>query len=321
MTSTATAQEMLGFIGGQQIVDLQNLAGLAHLPLAYVVPLNAANYVWDKKTFLEIPNNIRRAPGAKFKRTSTRFTDDRYECKHYGHDEAMPVEHAKRYPNQEAATRSTLRRARHIVLLNHEMRSVDLLTGNSVPSAAPPVKWNDGGNPIADIVAAAKAIYDASGRVANTLSVPFPVHQALKLNAEIKKQISFGANDRRWEAALAALFDVERYVVASAAINGAPEGSQEVQVVPVWGDSVILSYTEAGDDLEAFTAGRTYYCEITKSQMDKSEPLDADTKNTGIYGSFHESDDKVNLIVRAEQHSDEKLCATEAVFHLSNCLV
>jgi hypothetical protein len=212
-----------------------------------------------------------------------------------------------KYARKGAAEEVATRRAETIILVNHELRVKAKATSADVPKASPAVKWDDAAsNPMDDVKAARKAVFDGCGFDANVMVVGREVFEALKSNLAIKDRIKISDKDSRWPQLLGVLFDVEQFVVAKARVNLAQEG-QALDMGLVWGDSVILAHVDTLEDFKAVSFGRTFI------HGDEKNPL-------GVTVEVYRQENISSNVVRAEQMTDEKLTAPAAGFHLEDVL-
>jgi hypothetical protein len=117
------------------------------------------------------------------------------------------------------------------------------------------------------------------------------------------------------------LFDVEHLIVVKAVLNSAPEG-QPLAVEEIWGDNVTLAYVDRSEDQEALSFGRTFVWSVPESELSESETETlSDEAKTGVRATSYMTNDQVSLVVRAEQNTDEKLCAPKAGYVLEDVLL
>lgn len=102
-----------------------------------------------------------------------------------------------------------------------------LWTGSTTGTdIVPSVKWdNASSTPIEDVDAEADAMEQKTGYRPNTMVVTSDVHRALKNHPDIRDRIKYVQKAILTEELLAALFGVERYLVARATNNIAAEGA------------------------------------------------------------------------------------------------
>jgi hypothetical protein len=239
-----------------------------------------------------------------------KLADDTYQAEIYTHEEPVGKEEDKKYAQPGAASAAAMRRAQNIMLLNHEIRTFGIATSANVPSAAIVTPWNTAdGDPVTDISVARQAVFESCGLEANVVTLPRSVFEALKKNPTIKAAIKISDKDTRWPELLAALFDVDRVIVARAIINNANEG-QPLDVAEIWGASVIVAHVDDQPDLQDLQApsfGRTFIV------ADEQKPL-------GVEVDTYVDQRISSVIIRAQQWTAEKLTGAKAGFHLKNTI-
>jgi len=234
MDTTSNLAQMLPQIAAKTLQDHKGFAGLSLFPLFYTPLPSGSYYVLGDDAFLDAPRNLKRAPGAPAARSAMKLADDVYNAEVYTHEEPVGKEEDKKYAQPGAASAAATRRGQNILLLNHETRTFQIATSADVPSADIAVAWNTAdASPAEDIAAARQAVFESCGLEANVITLPRSVFEALKQNPKIKDAVKISDKDTRWPELLAALFDVDRVVVARAIINNANEG-QPIDVAEIW---------------------------------------------------------------------------------------
>lgn len=133
-------------------------------------------------------------------------------------------------------------------------------TGSSTGAdIVPSTLWDaSGSDPIADVRKESRAMKKKTGRKPNTLVVSGAVHDALVDNAAIIDRISGGATNANpalvTRQMLAAVFEVEKYLVAEAIENTAAEGKPMVGA-EIYGKHALLCYSEMSPGLKKPSAG------------------------------------------------------------------
>lgn len=92
----------------------------------------------------------------------------------------------------------------------------------------PAIKWDaSGSDPLKDVDNRKQLVKSQTGYLPNTLVVTNDVFFALRNNASILDRIKYTQRGTITEDLLAALFGVDKFLVASACINTAPEGAAD----------------------------------------------------------------------------------------------
>lgn len=308
MKSSVLLSPVLSGIASRYSAELPAV-GRALFPIFNTGLQSAKHYVLEASNALNMPTDIRHAPGASFKRSVTVIGNDNFFCDDYGIEELIPDTEIAMYGGFFNAQSVATQRAVRIVLFNHEKRVKDLATGGSVPSSSPATKWDAGGTPIDDIQAAQEAIEDATGMKPDTIVLPRSVIRVLRNHSTITSKLvytnssGFVSNEQ-----LAGVLNVGRIVEAGTQYNTANEG-QTASIAELWGDSVVLAVTNGAQDQRTVNFGRTY----NWTAVEGSGPQG--------YGVFeYREDPRASIVVRARQFTDEKLSMPTAGYHLSNVL-
>ena len=269
-------------------------------------------YVFDIANYLEVPGNMRHAPGTGFKRFTPRISDDNFACKDYGLEQPVPDEVRAKYSSALSADVSAVRQITDFIKLGHEIRVHTLVTDPAnVPNAGIGVKWDDpASNPKADVDAAKEAIRMATGSRPNTMVLSRPVMNVLeshKTIAELFKYTQPGLNN---EAKLAQYFGIPNLKVAEQIIAQNQEG-QAISAADIWGDDILLCLVQPGQDLMQVNFGRTFYWNQFGSIGEDAVPIAIES---------YREDQTRSDVHRALHSVDEKLTCKEAGYLLTDAL-
>ncbi len=121
-------------------------------------------------------------------------------------------------------TRNLLLR-REIQFLSHYMKASTWNTGGG-GDFTPTTKWGAAGSdPMRDVYSQQTIVKGQTGFTPKTLIVSYDVDQALRNNAAVLDRIKYTQKGVVTADLLAALFDVDNYLVAGAVVNTAAEGA------------------------------------------------------------------------------------------------
>jgi hypothetical protein len=267
----------------------------------------ATYYKFDAENMLNIPALIARAPGTPYSRGRVQASQDTYATRDYGHEEVVDDRERKKYASAFDADKAAVRRAMRVVLVNQEVRAHALAVGSGVPTSNVSTKWDaNGGDPIGDVKAAREVIRINSGMLPNTMLFTQPVLDVLSELPVILDKIKYSQRGIVTAELLAAVFQVERIIVAKTVANSANEG-QAVTPADIWGDDVMLAYVDASRDLDVPTFGRI---------MHWTEEVGAE----GIVVESYRDDTGRSDVHRVRNDSDEKLVAPAAGYRLGDVL-
>jgi len=300
MKSTATANPILT---GHAVEFLQNSAefvGRQLFPVFNSPEQSSDYYVFDKENMLNVPTEIRRAPGSPYRRSLMTLSDDSFATKNYGVEEPVDDSEYDKYASRLNADKAAINRALNIVLINHEIRVHEKATSIS-PTSSPGTKWDAGSSdPIGDINAAREVIHDGCGMDPNTLCIGRDVYNVLCEHPDVLDKIKHTQRGVITADLLAAVFKVDRVLVAGVVRNTAAEG-QALSVSKIWGDDVILAHVNSAQDLKVPNFGRTF----SWSAAQGSGP-------GGVAVESYREESVSSNVHRAKQFTDEKLVETRA---------
>lgn len=136
------------------------------------------------------------------------------------------------------------------------------VTGNASASSNQRVFWNrDSSTPIEDIRAAKTFVQQSTGFVPNTLVLGQEVYDKLVDHPDIVDRIKYGQTPGSPAIvnvqSMAALFDLERILVASAIYNSAAEGADNVHQF-IGGKNAMLCYSAPNPGIMTPSAGYTF---------------------------------------------------------------
>lgn len=131
-------------------------------------------------------------------------------------------------------------------------------TGAASAGANQVIRWDDysNSNPIKDIDTMATEMQGTTGKRPNTLVIGRQVYDALRQHPDILDRIKYTQTGIITDQLIAALFDVDRLLVANAIQNTAKKG-QAASMDFILGKHALLCYTESRPRIKAASAG---YC-------------------------------------------------------------
>ena len=307
MTSRVTVNPVLTITAVKFIQNASAFIGRRLFPL-FMTREQAANYyVFDRENMLDVPTNIRRAPGAAYSRSVMKLSEDSYNCREYGHEEPVDDRERAKYASALDADRASVTRASNIIMVNHELRVKALATGSGVPNSGISTKWDGiSPDPIGDVDAAKEVIRKGCGLTANLMAINQDTFNVLKELPIILDKIKYTQRGIVTAELIAAVFGVENLLVAGSVINGAAEG-QTISPADIWSDDVILAHVENSQDLQAPNFGRTF------AWIGQTGP-------DGVIIESYRDEPKRSDVHRARHDVDEKLVGAECGYRLSDVL-
>lgn len=268
------------------------------------------------KQLLKEPQ-VGRNDRGDYNRSGFTFQDTSFATKERGIEVPMDDRQSRMYRQffdfEVACTEAAL----DIVLRAAEKRCADAIfnaTAFASYTAAVSNEWDDYTNatPVADVEAAVRAVWGATGLWPNSLIVNKKVFRNLRMCDEVTDKIaSTGAGTsiepgKITAAMLATVFDLEQVIVADAARDSANEG-QAVTVAATWSDeyAMVAALNRQGDGIETPGLGRTLH-------------WGEDGSTIGGTVERYYSDESRSEIVRVRHDVDEKIVYTACGYLLSN---
>lgn len=309
LTSTATANPVLAALINNFMQNPMGFVGTRIAPLLPVGEQSAKYYVFDRENMARTPKLLERAPGTRYPRTGMKLSDDSYACINRGIEIPVDDEERAKYATAFAADQAAIRRARNIIMVNHEIRVHAAATAGGIAGASPTVKWNDYAdtlsNPVGDVDVAKTAIFTASGMEPTLFTIPRTVFNALKEHPAILDKIKYSQRGVVTEEILSEIFGV-RVVVAKSLDDSAADG-QTISPEEIWGESCILCVANPVQDIQAPNFMRTFNWTVQSGR-------------DGATVESYREDQIQSDVHRVKQHTDEKVVGAELVYHFSNTL-
>lgn len=120
-------------------------------------------------------------------------------------------------------------------------------------------QWDDASsNPVDDVEQAKDYIRKLTGKEPNTLVVGSTVHSRLKSNAEILDRMKITQDKVVTPALLAAMFEIDNYLVAKAVVDTANEGGTEAMDYVLNPKDALLAYIESSPGIKKPSAAYTF---------------------------------------------------------------
>lgn len=311
MISNATANPVLTGHAVQFMRATAGYVGLTLFPAFPSAEQSANYYIWTRENALNVPRNIRHAPGAPFPRSVPKISDDLYACQDYGLEQPVPDEIRRKYANYIDADISAVRRNTDILKINHELRAHTLATGAGVPNSGVAKKWDDpDSDPKGDVDAAKEAIRKNTGQRPTVMVISEAVRLVLSVHPKIAERVKYTTTGITSLELLAAYFEVGKIVVAEQVINTANEG-QALTPADIWGDDVLLALVNPARDLMVPTFGRTFWWSDFGSIGADDVPIQiVSYRDETVASDVH----------RVRHFTDEKIVFDKAAYRINDVL-
>lgn len=214
-----------------------------------------------------------RAPGAESAGGGYRLDDQTYNAKVYAFHKDIADQIRANEDAPLDSERDATRFVSNILMIRREKLWMDAFFKggvwtqdydgvNAAPATGQVLQWDDANsNPIEDVSAAVLAIQAASGYTPNKLILGAPVYAALKNHPDIIDRVKYGGGNANpamiSRQALAALFEVNEILVASAIQNTADEGQTAAHSF-IGGKKALLVYAAPAPAIMEPSAGYTF---------------------------------------------------------------
>jgi hypothetical protein len=257
---------------------------------------------------------VKRAAGGAYNRDDFELTDDYFTTHDYGHEGVKDRREAKIYAKWFDYEAIVADRQRGIVMRAAEIRAAAaIFNATTFTPHAVTNEWDDltAATPIADVEAAVRRVWAATGLWPNALAINRMVFRNLRNCAQIIDRIESGGAgnatkpDDITAEMLARVFDLSEVIVGGSPKNTANEAAA-VAVASIWSDEyAIVARVARTPDLREPCLGRTVHWGEDGSQ---------------IGGTFEDyPEDRVRGdIIRCRHDVVEKILYVEAADLLSN---
>ena len=305
MRSNVTLNPLLSMTATQYAAGADQYIAYKLFPVLQVAMQAAGFFVFKSENLINIPKLIARAPGTQYSRGKFSLDNAVYNTRDYGHEEPVDDRERKKYRFAIDADTAAVTRCMRVVLVNAEERVRALACDTTkVANSGVTTKWDaNGGDPISDINAAREVIRINCGFLPNTMTITEPTFNILAEHPKVLDKIKYTQRGIITEDLLAAVFKVQKLLVARTVANSANEG-QTVTPADIWGKICLLSYTDASPDLKVPSFGRVFSW---------SEEVGAD----GVMVESYREDDIRADVHRVRNDADEVLVAPGAGYLLT----
>jgi uncharacterized membrane protein len=253
--------------------------------------------IFNKNDWMRDDAVKQRAPGEGAPRSGWTLSSDSYNAEAWwtavplselvtaNADPAIPVD---RVATQLVTQRMLIRRERlwasKFMLATAWDNTINAATGGFTP-------WDDyGSDPQKDMDTAKKAIWQSTGFSANSLTVSYSVHLALKRHPAIKDQIKYTSSDSVTADVIARYFEIDNYNVIMAVYASNIEGAVSPIYTGVNATDALLTYTNGAPGIMTPTASVTFAWSRLTGVNDLGIAIDqyydADTKEDVVRGQF-----------------------------------
>jgi hypothetical protein len=204
-----------------------------------------------------------RAYGAEHPRAGYPISYGTYATEQFSLEHAIPDEIAAAADNPIDLDRDGMEWLTQQMLLKRELSFASdfMATGIWATDDAAATDWDDytDSDPIADVRTARRTIAQAIGRPANVMAMGLIVHDALINHPDVLERVKYSeaATMENVNAAMAAVFGMEKYLVSEAIYASNAEGASE-SLSPIIDDDCLVCYANPTPGLLSPSAGYTF---------------------------------------------------------------
>lgn len=229
----------------------------------------------------------KRALGAEANEVEWNVTTDTYSCEEYALKDIIPDrvrDNADAPLNLDVDTTEYLT---ELISVGREKRVADIVFvagtyGSQTSALAGANRWDDyaGSDPVGDVRSAKAVVHAASGKMPNVMIVGIQVHLKLLDHPDILERIKYTQRGVITEDILAALFEVDKYVIGKALYDSSQEGGDE-SLGYIWGKSVALIYAESSPGIKKVSFGYQFQSRGFRVKKWREEKRDGDFVEAG----------------------------------------
>lgn len=241
------------------LANQRRFVGLRVLPAVGVARSSSSFLRVKVESVLGKVEDLKRAPGAAYKRGDYEWATDNYSTDDYGAEEPLDDRTLKMYGSEIRLERLRSLRAVNRVLMSFEQDVANavfdtaLWTGAALTTAvANP--WSDASNgtPITDIDKAIDKVSDSSGTEPNALILSRKALRFLKRTAQVQDLLKYSGRDdpKDLTPGLPDLLDLPMIIVANGRTNTADQG-QDAVFGNMWDTTMaMVAHVNTTEDLE-----------------------------------------------------------------------
>jgi hypothetical protein len=228
-----------------------------------------------------------RAAGAEANEVEWNVDTDTYSTEEYALKDLIPDRVRDNADNPLDMDVDTTENLTELITLGREKRVADVAFaagtyGTQTSALAGANRWDDyaGSDPIGDVRDAKATVHAASGKMPNVMVVGYQVHLKLLDHPDILERIKYTQKGIITADILAAVFEVDRYLIGKALYDSSQEGGTE-SLGYVWGKNVALLYAEPSPGLKKVSFGYQFQSRGFRTKKWREEGRDGDFIEAG----------------------------------------
>ena len=229
----------------------------------------------------------KRGLGAEANEVEWNVGTDTYSCEEYALKDLIPDRVRANQDNPLNIDVDTTEDLTELIQVGREKRVADIAFvagtyGTQTSALAGANQWDDyaGSDPIGDVRSAKATVHAASGKTPNTMIIGYQAHLKLLDHPDILERIKYTQRGVVTNDILAALFEVDKYIVGKALYDSSQEGGDE-SLGYIWGKSVALIYAQPSPGIKKVSFGYQFQSRGFRVKKWRVEGRDGDFVEAG----------------------------------------
>jgi len=228
-----------------------------------------------------------RAAGAEANEIDWNVSTATYQCEEYALKDLIPDRVRDNADNPLNMDVDTTEALTELIQLGREKRVADIVFaagtyGSQTSALSGTNLWDDyaGSDPIGDVRTAKSVVHAASGKLPNTMIIGYQSHLKLLDHPDILERIKYTQRGIITSDILAAVFEVDNYIIGKALYDSTQEGVAE-SLGYVWGKKCALIYAEPSPGLKKASFGYQFQSRGFRVKKWREEGRDGDFIEAG----------------------------------------
>jgi len=229
----------------------------------------------------------KRAAGAEANEIDWNVTTDTYTCEEYALKDLIPDRVRANSDTPLNMDVDTTEYLTELIQMGREKRVADIVFaagtfGTQTSALAGANRWDDyaGSDPIGDVRTARATVHAATGKLPNALVIGYQAHLKLLDHPDILERIKYTQKGIITADLIAALFEVDKYIVGKALNDSSQEGGSE-SLGYMWGKKVALLYAESSPGIKKISFGYQFQSRGFRTKKWREEGRDGDFIEAG----------------------------------------
>jgi len=221
---------------------------------------------WSKGSGFQSPGVDENVPGTEAKEFAMEYSIKNDTCVGYAGRMKLPARHINQYAGPLSLLEVRTQQVTRLAFDSRKARiAAAIASGNCTYTAAAHAKWDAAsGSAIfqTDLTLGVNSIYNQSGKIPNTIFMPWDVARALRNNSEFVSRYQYFADTVK-SGALPDVIEDMKVVILKGRYNSAKKG-QTASLASIFADNCWIAYIEPTPDPYSLTALATFRPETSK---------------------------------------------------------